>query len=58
MIGLTSLEVYNSFFNKTEHNIKSELYKFPNSKSGGISYGKVRYDLEKDLEISDITATR
>ena len=29
MIGLVGLEVYNSTFNITEENNKSELYKFP-----------------------------
>ena len=57
MIGLTDLEVYNSIFNKTEENNKFELYKFPDEKAGGISYTKVRDEIEKDLNISDITAT-
>ena len=56
MLRLTSLEVYNSFFNITEENNKFELHKFPVSKSGGISYEKVRDEIEKDLEIADITA--
>ena len=57
MIGLTDLEVYNSFFNTTEENNKFKLYKFPDEKVGGISYIKVRDEIEKDLDISDITAT-
>ena len=57
MIGLTDLEVYNSIFNITEQNNKFELYKFPDEKAGGISYTKVRDEIEKDLDISDITAT-
>ena len=57
MIGLTDLEVYNSIFNITEENNKFELYKFPDEKAGGISYTKVRDEIEKDLDISDITAT-
>ena len=57
MLGLTDLEVYNSIFNITEENNKFELYKFPDEKSGGISYIKVRDDIEKDLGISEITAT-
>ena len=57
MIGLTDLEVYNSMFNITEVNIKFGLYKLPDEKIGGISYTKVRYETEKDLDISDITAT-
>ena len=56
MIGLTDLEVYNSIFNITEQNNKFELYKFPDEKSGGISYIKVRDEIERDLDISDITA--
>ena len=55
MIGLTDLEVYNSIFNITELNNKFELYKFPDEKSGGISYIKVKDEIERDLDISDIT---
>ena len=57
MIGSTILEVYKSIFNVTEENNKFELYKFPNSKIGGISYEKVWDENEKDLGIRDITAT-
>ena len=56
MIGLTDLEVYNSIFNITEENNKFQLYKFPDEKAGGITYEKVRDEIEKDLEIEDITA--
>ena len=42
MIGLTDLEVYSSIFNVTEENEKFKLYKFPDEKSGGITYEKVR----------------
>ena len=56
MIGLTDLEVYNSIFNITEENNKIELYKFPDEKSGGVTYEKVRDEIEKDLDIEDITA--
>ena len=56
MIGLTDLEVYNSIFNIEEENNKFELYKFPNEKTGGISYIKVRDEIERDLGIEDITA--
>ena len=56
MLGLTDLEVYNSIFNITEENNKFELYKFPDDKIGGISYTKVRDEIERDLDISDITA--
>ena len=57
MIGLTDLEVYISIFNKNTTNDKFKLYKFPDEKAGGISYEKVRDEIEKDLDISDITAT-
>ena len=57
MIGLRDLEVYNSIFNITEENNKFELYKFPDEKSGGVTYEKVRNEIEKDLDIEDITAT-
>ena len=56
MIGLVDLEVYNSIFNITEENNKFELYKFPDEKAGGVTYTKVRHEIEKDLDISDITA--
>ena len=58
MVGLTDLGVYNSVFNITEENIKFikfELYKLPEDKIGGISYIKVRDEIERDLDISDIT---
>ena len=55
MIGLTDLEVYNSIFNMTEENNKFEIYKFPDEKAGGISYTKVRDEIERDLDISAIT---
>ena len=56
MIGLTDLEVYNSIFNITEQNNKLHLYKLPDEKAGGITYEKVRDEIEKDLDISSITA--
>ena len=56
MIGLTDLEVYNSIFNITEENNKFKLYQFPEDKFGGVTYEKVRDEIEKDLNISDITA--
>ena len=56
MIGLTDLEVYNSIHNITEENNKFELYKFPDEKIGGVTYEKVRDEIEKDLHIEDITA--
>ena len=55
MIGLTDLEVYNSIFNITEEKNKFELYKFPDEKAGGVTYEKVRDEIE-DLDIGDITA--
>ena len=55
-IGLTDLEVYNSIFNITEENNKFQLYKFPDEKAGGVTYDKVRDEIEKDLDIEDITA--
>ena len=56
MLGLIDLEVYNSIFKITEENNKLQLYKFPDEKSGGVSYTKVRDEIERDLDISDITA--
>ena len=55
MIGLTDLEVYNSIFNITEENNKFEIYKFPDDKIGGVTYDKVKGEIERDLDISDIT---
>ena len=57
MIGLTDLEVNISIFIITEEKNKFEFYKFPDEKAGGITYDKVRDEIEKDLDISDITAT-
>ena len=56
MLGLIDLEVHNSIFNITEENNKVQLYKFPEEKSGGVSYTKVGDEIERDLDISDITA--
>ena len=44
-------------FNITEEKIRFELYNFPDEESGGISYIKVRDEIEKDLHISEITAS-
>ena len=55
MIGLTDLEVYNSIFNIAEENNKFELYKFPDDKISGVTYEKVKGEIERDLDISDIT---
>ena len=57
MLGLLDWEVYNSVFNITEENNKFELYKFPDEKAGGVSYEKIRDEIEKDLDTSDITDT-
>ena len=38
MMRITSLEAYNSFFIITVENNDFELYTFPDSKGGGISY--------------------
>ena len=51
MIGLTDLEVYNSIFDITEGKNKIEFYHFPDEKSGGVSYEKVRDEIELDLDI-------
>ena len=56
MIGLVDLEVYNSIFDITEEINKFKLYKFPDEKAGGVTYEKVRDEIEKDLDIEDITA--
>ena len=56
VLGLVDLEVYNSIFNITEENNKFQLYKFPDEKAGGITYEKVKDEIEKDLDIEDITA--
>ena len=56
MIGLVDLEVYNSIFNITGENNKFDLYKFPDEKAGGVTYEKVRDEIERDLNIEDITA--
>ena len=56
VLGLVDLEVYNSIFNITEENNKFQLYKFPDEKAGGVTYTKVRDEIEKDLGIEDITA--
>ena len=57
MFGLTDLEVCNSIFNINTTNKKFEIYKLPGQKIGGVSYEKVRDEIERDLDISDITAT-
>ena len=44
------------YFYITKENNKFKLYKFPDDKIGGVTYEKVRVDIEKDLDIEDITA--
>ena len=56
MLGLVDLKVYNSIFNITEENNKFKLYKLPDEKIGGITYEKVRNEIEKDFGIEGITA--
>ena len=56
MVELTDLDVYNSIFNINTTNNKFKLYKFLDEKADGVSYTKVRDEIEKDLAISDITA--
>ena len=57
MSGLTNLEVYIFIFNLTDKKNNIELYNFLDSKSGGISYQKVKDEIGKEMEISGITAT-
>ena len=57
MIGSTDFEVYNSIFKITKEKNKFELFDFIDEKSGGDSYEKVRNEIERELDISDITAT-
>ena len=57
MLGSMRMEVKISIYNITEKNNKFKLCKFPDSKIGGASNEKVRDEIEKDLDISDITDT-
>ena len=57
MMGLSNLEAYNSIFNIKRHDKKFKHYKFPDSKSGGLSNEKLRDDIARDMEVTDITAT-
>ena len=57
ILGLIDLDVYNSFFNITKENNKFEFYRFADEKSGGVSYEKVKDETERDLDVSDFTAT-
>ena len=51
------LEVYNSIFNINTTNNKFKLYEFPDKKAVSVSYENVRDEIQKDLDVSDITAT-
>ena len=57
MLELVDLEVYNSVFNITEETNKFKLFKYPDGNSVGVSNEKVRNEIYKDLENTDITAT-
>ena len=57
MLGIVDLELYNSIFNITKEINKFKLYKYPDGKSFSVSDEKVRDEIERDLDISDITAT-
>ena len=52
MIGLTSLEVYNSIFNKTKETNKFELYRDISNKFGFL---ELKDELEDILKISHIS---
>ena len=52
MIGLTSLEVYDSISNITEKNYNFELY---TDTSDDFSFAEIKDELEEILSISDIT---
>ena len=57
MIGLTSLEVYSTFFNKTYDKNKLEFYSSLVLKKRWVTYEKLKDEIEKDLDLSVITAT-
>ena len=57
MLGSVDLDMHSSSFNITKENIKFKLSKFPDEIAGGVSYEKVRDEIEKDLDISEITDT-
>ena len=57
MIGLLSLEVYTFVFNILEKINKFKLYKCPDERKGGVSFEKVRDEIERNLEVSDVTAS-
>ena len=51
--GSRSIQI---FLNITEQSNKFELYIFPDEKAGGVSYEKVRGEIDRDLDFSEITA--
>ena len=53
MIGLTSIEVYNFIFKKTEQNNKFELY---TGNFDEFSFEELKDELEELLDISKITS--
>ena len=55
MIGLTSLEMYNSFLKTLQDNFKFELYKPSGLLNGENIYETVRNTVNDNLGISDIT---
>ena len=57
MLGLVDLEAYNSISNVTDENSKFESNKFPDEKSSGVSYIKVKDEIEKHLDVSKFTAS-
>ena len=52
MIGLTSLEVYNSLFNITEQNNQFEFYK---DNCDDFSFAKLKHAFEESSKIPDIS---
>ena len=51
MIGLTNLELYNSFFNITEENYKFEIYTQP--LDSGFSFRELKDKVAEALGLSD-----
>ena len=54
MIGLTSIEVYNSIFSIMEENIEFKLYKLSDLMEGEDIFESVEIDVEKKLGNSGI----
>ena len=57
MIGLTDLEKYIFIFNITKENTRIKIYKFPEENGVGVSYEKIRDEIERDVDNPGITAT-